>query len=163
MCTAWPELWNLFSGSWPVSLPMSKCAGCHWGSVKLTTAAVPPAHPVLLSGWSVSVSGRLWWVITGYKASPPNHQYVPGRKTLACSSVGEQRPLLVRAGRDTLRVEFQMRRTCKADVRFYIKKKKKFNTVLEMLMFQGHSILEYSGSYTFTQGAKEDADLERRC
>ena len=30
-------------------------------------------------------------------------------------------------------------------------------------MFQGHSILEYSGSYTFKRGVKEDADLERRC
>lgn len=56
-----------------------------------------------------------------------------------------------------------MQRTCKADVRFYIKKKKKIDTALEMLMFQRHSILEYSGSCTLTWGEKEDADFERRC
>ena len=149
---------------WELASLLAQVQAC-WVSLGFSETdhgSCPPAHPVLLSGWSVSVSERLWWVITGYKASPPNRQCVPGRRTLACSSVGEQRPLLVRAGRDTLRVEFQMRRTCKADGRIYIKKKKKkkkFNTVLEMLMFQGHSILEYSGSYTFKRGAKE----ERRC
>ena len=60
----------------------------------------PPRPPIRL----VSLS---WWVITGYKASPPTHQHSPGRTTLAGSSVGEQRPLLVRTRRDTLRVEFQ--------------------------------------------------------
>ena len=55
--TAGPELSKLSFGSWPVSSPVSKRAGCHWGSVKLTMAAVPPAHPVPLSGWSLSAGG----------------------------------------------------------------------------------------------------------